>query len=87
MEKLTEIDDSQLEQVSGGAGRSINTHTDSNAQVRSGPGMENSPVASLHNGTRVNITGEAVENFSDGRMWYKIDYPVDGWIPENLLER
>ena len=86
MSSMQKLNDDELNNVIGGATRYINTHTGSNAVVRSDAGKEFDQVASLANGTRVNTTGETVENFSDGRIWYEIDYPVYGWIAGSLLE-
>ena len=86
MDDMMELSDEMLENVAGGASRIINTHTDANAMVRTDPFMGAERVSSLRNGTRVNITGEIAESFEDGRIWYKIDYPVDGWICGLLFE-
>jgi uncharacterized protein YgiM (DUF1202 family) len=81
-EKLSEA---ALEDVVGGVTRVVNTHTDKNAAVRANPGLSYQQVASLKNGTRVNTTGETVRNTTDGRIWYQIDSPVDGWIAGSLI--
>ena len=72
------LEDEQMDQVIGGVTRTVNTHTDAKAVIKSGAGIACEQVALLGNGTRVNTTGETCEK--DGKTWYKIDYPVDGWI-------
>ncbi|MDO5701830.1 MAG: SH3 domain-containing protein [Lachnospiraceae bacterium] len=80
MAKLEKIDDKLLEDVVGGFFRQVDTHCDANAAVRSSASLSSRMVRSLKNGSRVNVIGDGVYNFEDGRTWYPIDYPVNGWI-------
>lgn len=79
------LDDRDLESVSGGVTRSIDTHTNHNAVVRSNPGLSYQQVGSLSNKTMVNTTGEYSHNEVDGITWYYINYPVNGWIPGRCI--
>lgn len=85
MATFEKLNDEHLENVVGGVRRMVNTHSNRNAAVRANPGMNYEQVASLTNGTSVNITGESVENVVDGRIWYEIDDPVNGWIAGSLI--
>ena len=77
------IKDRELENVSGGEGRIVNTGDYRDAAIRSYPGLNAPVVASLPNGTMANTTGYFTQ--ADGRNWAEIDYPVRGWIKGSIL--
>ena len=77
------IDTEELENVSGGINRTVNTGDERNAAVRVAPGESNTQIGSLPNGTLANATGRFAT--ADGRNWAEIDYPVHGWIKASIL--
>ena len=85
MSEINILTDELLENVTGGRSRTVNTYTNQNAVLREGPGMRFGSITSLGNGTKVNTTGEVVFKFEDGRTWYEINYPVDGWIAGGVI--
>ena len=74
-----------LNNVSGGAMRTVNTGMAIDAVVRGGPGMQYGQIGSLKNNTQVNTTGNSSYNPQDGRTWYEINYPMYGWMAGSLL--
>ena len=85
MAPMERISDETLEQVIGGVKRTVDTHTEQNAALRSGPGISYPQIHSLKNGSFVLTTGKAVKNSDDGRTWYEIFEPVHGWIAGSLI--
>ncbi len=79
------LNEDELQNVSGGASRTVNTGTTQPAVVRSGAGTNFSQIASLPSGTQVNTTGNVASNGMDGRTWFEINYPVYGWIAGSLI--
>ena len=77
------IKDRELENVSGGEGRIVNTGDYRDAAIRSYPGLNAPVVATLVNGTQANSTGRFT--YADGRNWAEINYPVQGWIKGAIL--
>ena len=77
------IKEQELENVSGGAYRVVNTGDDRNAAIRVMPGLNTTIIGSLPNGTMANTTGRFTR--VDGRNWAEIDYPVRGWIKGAIL--
>ena len=75
--------DQDLENVSGGAYRVVNTGDDRNAAIRVMPGLNTTIIGSLPNGTMANTTGRFTR--VDGRNWVEIDYPMKGWIKGSIL--
>ena len=74
------IKEQELENVSGGEYRTVNTGDSRDAAIRS----YNAPVvATLPNGTAANTTGAF--DHADGRTWAEINYPVQGWIKASIL--
>ena len=61
----------ELENVTGGVMRTVDTKMALEAVVRGGPGTQYSQVGSLTNGTQVNTTGNTSYNSMDGRTWYE----------------
>jgi hypothetical protein len=77
------IKDRELENVSGGEGRIVNTGDYRDAAIRSYPGLNAPVVASLPNGTVACTTGAF--DHADGRTWAEIYSPVRGWIKASIL--
>jgi bacteriocin-like protein len=77
------MNNQELENVSGGMNRVVNTGDERNAAVRVAPGVNNTQIGSLPNGTMANATGRFAS--ADGRNWAEIDYPVRGWIKASIL--
>lgn len=75
----------ELDDISGGATRTVNTGMSVDAVVRGGPGMQYGQIGSLKNQTQVNTTGNTSYNPMDGRTWYEINYPMYGWMAGSLL--
>ena len=75
--------DQELESVSGGEYRTVNTGDYRDAAIRSYPSLSAPVIATLPNGTRANSTGRFAQ--ADGRNWAEIDYPVRGWIKGAIL--
>ncbi len=69
MAEKTNLNDQELENVSGGEYRVVNTGDSRNAAIRSAPGL-NTPII----GIRV-----------DGRNWAEINSPMWGWIKGSIL--
>ena len=77
------LKDQQLENVSGGMNRIVNTGDSRNAAIRIEPGLNTTIIGSLPNGTWANATGRFAH--ADGRNWAEIDYPMYGWIKGSIL--
>ncbi len=75
----------ELENVSGGQSRTVNTMNPIDAFVRSGPGINYPKIADLKNGTQVNTTGNTMLNPDDGLTWFEINSPLYGWMNGALL--
>jgi bacteriocin-like protein len=80
MAAFEKINDDMLENVVGGHQHVINTHTGQKAVIRSSPSLNSAKKTSLSNGQVVNVCGEGVFNYDDGRTWYPIDSPLKGWV-------
>ena len=85
MEEKKALNNEEMNGVSGGVYRTVDTRKPMDAVVRSGPGMSYQQIASLKNGTQVNTTGNNSYNPQDGRTWYEINYPMYGWMAGSLL--
>ncbi len=79
------LKEDELQNVSGGVTRTVDTKQPVDAVVRSGPGFEYPQIASLKSGTQVNTTGTVSMNSYDGKTWYEINYPFYGWMSAELL--
>lgn len=77
------INGQELNDISGGTNRIVNTGDERNAAIRIAPGESNTQIGSLPNGTMANATGRFAT--ADGRNWAEIDYPVRGWIKASIL--
>lgn len=83
MKEMNTINVEALEDVIGGAKRTVNTGTKQNAAVRVKPGVSSKQVGSLPNGTKVNATGAFKR--AGGRNWAQINAPVKGWIKASII--
>ena len=83
MAEKTNLNDQELENVSGGEYRVVNTGDSRNAAIRSAPGLNTPIIGSLPNGTWANTTGRFVR--VDGRNWAEINSPMWGWIKGSIL--
>ena len=77
------LNEQELENVSGGEFRVVNTGDARPAAIRSYPGLNAPVVATLVHGTQANSTGRFT--YADGRNWAEINYPVQGWIKGAIL--
>lgn len=85
MTEMNKINAEALENVIGGAAKTVNTNTKQNAAVRSGPGTNFEQIASLPNNTTVNFTGKIVFSEKDGRNFAEISSPVRGFIAASII--
>ena len=83
MEEKKMISEKELENVSGGIARIVNTGDYRDAAIRIAPGLSTMVIGTLPNGTMANATGRFVQ--ADGRNWAEIDYPICGWIKGSIL--
>ncbi|MDO4989087.1 MAG: hypothetical protein Q4E45_01130 [Eubacteriales bacterium] len=83
MSEINKLVDQELENVSGGEYRVVNTGDSRNAAIRSLPGLNTSIIGSLPNGTWANTTGRFIR--VDGRNWAEINSPMYGWIKGSIL--
>ena len=77
------LNDQELENVSGGEYRVVNTGDSRPAAIRTYPGLDAPVIATLQNGTMANATGRFA--YADGRNWAEINAPVQGWIKGAIL--
>ena len=77
------MNDQELENVSGGEYRTVNTGDERPAAIRTYPGLNAPVLATLQNGTVANTTGRFT--YADGRNWAEINDPVSGWIKGSIL--
>ena len=77
------LNDQELENVTGGEYRVVNTGDERPAAIRSYPGLNAPVITTLVNGTMANSTGYFVQ--ADGRNWAEINAPVHGWIKGSIL--
>ena len=83
MAEKTNLNDQELENVSGGEYRVVNTGDSRNAAIRSAPGLNTPIIGSIPNGTWANTKGRFTH--VDGRNWAEINYPMYGWIKGSIL--
>ncbi len=77
------LSEQELENVSGGTTRVVNTGDSRVAAIRIAPGLNTTVISTLSNGTQAHVTGRFT--YADGRNWAEIDYPVQGWIKGSIL--
>ena len=83
---LNKVNDQALDNVVGGATRTVHNDAVSYANVRHAPGLNSSVASQISNGTKVVTTGEVV--YADGYNWYKIVLPGgsdEAWIAGSLI--
>lgn len=93
MENSMELNLKDMEQVTGGAERTVNTGVDNlNAAVRSGPSKSSAQIASLVNGTKIDtVTGNLVFDEVSGRNFVEIYFigkdgsRHTGWIASSIV--
>lgn len=85
MAEKSTLNNEEMNGVSGGIMRTVDTKKPVDAVVRGGPGLEYPQIGSLPNYTQVNTTGNTSYNSMDGRTWYEINYPLYGWMAGSLL--
>ena len=83
MTDMKKINEQELENVTGGESRTVNTGMKMDAAVRSGAGLGFPQIFSVKNGTAVVTTGKSVH--ADGRTWYEISAPINGWMAGGML--
>ena len=91
-EGFTELSMEQMDQVSGGVYRTVNTGVaDLKAAVRKGPSKKSGQIASLANGTVVDTIGDPVYDEVSGRHFVEVTFTDKkgvqrtGWIDSSIL--
>ncbi len=80
-EEMKKISDEALDNVTGGARRTVHNDAVGYAYVRSGPGKDYEVEYKAYNGESVYTTGRV--RYADGYDWYQLD---DGcWIAGSLI--
>ena len=80
--EMKELSMDEMEQVSGGMRRPVNTGTEHNAIFRTAPRKNASVICYIHNGEIVNTIGrELVWDPESGRNFIEVAYNgMTGWI-------
>ncbi len=91
-EKMNELSLNEMEQISGGTNRTVNTGSNMNAALRKGPSKGYGQIASLPNGTPVNtLTNNLIWDEDSGRHFVEIEFYDKngvyrtGWIASSLV--
>ena len=71
MSDMKKLNDEALENVTGGARRTVSNDSSSYSWVRSGPGKQYDEQYKVYNGDSVYTTGHHV--YSGGYDWYELD--------------
>jgi uncharacterized protein YraI len=71
MADMNKLNDQALENVTGGARRTVQNSSADHANVRSGPGQDYGVVYRVYNGDSVYTTGYV--KYSGGYDWYELD--------------
>ena len=71
MTDMNKLNDDALENVTGGARRTIRNDSSSFSYIRSGPGKDYKVVGRVYNGDSVYTTG--FHKYSGGYDWYELD--------------
>ena len=89
MENTRELNQDEMEQVSGGVWRTVNTGVSGlNAALRDGPSKQGTKqIASLPNGTQVDtITDQVVYDPASGRNYVEVTVNGKrGWIAASIV--
>ena len=80
---MMKMNEQELENVSGGEFRVVNTGRNIEAVIRSGAGFNYPQIFAVKNGNAVNTTGRCVR--ADGRTWYELTAPVYGWMAGAMI--
>ena len=83
MTDMMKMNEQELENVTGGENRIVNTGMNVEAVVRSGAGFGFPQIFAVKNGCCVNTTGRSVR--ADGRTWYELNAPVYGWMAGGMI--
>jgi len=79
-ENMIELNPEELEEVSGGKGKSNFLKTTGQVNVRKGPGLDYTSIGTLAKGTIVSYLGSTKKD-DRGVAWYKINYNgIAAWI-------
>ena len=79
-ENMIELDAEEMDEVSGGKGKSNLIKTTGNVNVRKGPGLDYGTLGTLSKGTIVSYLG-ATKKDNRGVAWYKINFNGSvGWV-------
>ena len=81
-----QTNDEALENVNGGAARTVRNDSRDYANVREYPGLDTAVCGRVYNGETVYTTGETC--YADGYNWYKIVLPSgsdEAWIAGSLI--
>ena len=85
---MSELNLHQMEQVTGGVWRTVNTGVSGlNAALRIGPGKNTKQIASLPNGTQVDtVTDQIVYDSVSGRNFVEVDVNgMRGWVAASIV--
>lgn len=85
---MSELNPNQMEQVTGGVWRTVNTGVSGlNAALRIGPGKNTKQIASLPNGTQVDtVTDQVVYDSVSGRNFVEVDVNgMRGWVAASIV--
>ena len=86
MGAMNRMDDESLDNVVGGAIRTVHTGSNKNAALRNGPGTGFDQIDSLSNGTKVNTTGRRIYNEDDDRYFCEVRVNGQkGWIASSII--
>ena len=87
MTEMNKINDAALENVVGGATRTVQNDAVNYANVRNEPGLDSKIIGKIMNGNTVQTTGYHVQK--DGYDWYEIKMAAAGhptaWIAGSLI--
>ena len=85
---MSELNLHQMEKVTGGVWRTVNTGVSGlNAALRIGPGKNTKQIASLPNGTQVDtVTDQVVYDSVSGRNFVEVDVNgMRGWVAASIV--
>ena len=91
MEDKREITLEEMDVVSGGVNRTVNTGTGDKAAIRKGPGKSFGQMTSIVNGTSVNTISDPVWDEVSGRHFIEVEFYDrngifrTGWIATSLI--
>ncbi len=81
MADFEKLNESDLENVTGGKTRYV--HNKAGANVRRGPGTDYGKIYHMDNGDECYTTGKRIYNEDDGYDWVQLD--DGGWVAAHLL--